>query len=284
VAEYSDFVPAQRLRSRLSLSADGSMVAYASDASGQFNVWVQAAAGGPPKQLTFFTDQSVREVAWAPDGLKVAFAADTCGDEQYQIFTVPAGGGALVRVSGVQGRQYWLAEEEAFDPASRYLLCKGIDRDLSVPDAIAYNVTDGSSVRFPGVPGWTTFASGISPDGHRILAAAFATNSEYECYLGDLRNPGKLEHLTGDLNGAFHYPGPWDRDGSGFYLRTTAAGSEYRSLARMSLPDRTLTIIDAPRGMWKASPCPGTAAPSPGTSTRTACPCYGPAGTANRCQ
>jgi dipeptidyl aminopeptidase/acylaminoacyl peptidase len=246
MAEYSEFMPVQRLRPRLSLSADATTVAYASDASGQFNVWTQPVAGGPARQLTFFTDQSVRELAWAPDGSAVAFAADTHGDEKYQIFLVPAPGGTPVQLSAARDRQHWLAEEEPFDPAGRYLLCKGIDQDLAVPDVIAYHLPGGGITRLPGVPGRTTFASGISPDGHHVLAAAFATNSEYECYLGDLDAPGPLQQLTGELDGAFHYPGPWDPDGSGFYLRTTAADGEHRSLASMSLPARTLTIIDAP--------------------------------------
>jgi len=246
MTEYSEFVPAQRLRPRLSLSADATMVAYASDASGQFNVWIKPVADGPARQLTFFTDQSVRELAWTPDGSGVAFTADTCGDEQYQVFVVPAEGGAPVRLTDARDRQHWLAEEEPYGPAGRHVLCSGNDRDPAVPDVIAYGVTGGTATRFTGVPGRTTFASGISPDGHQILAGAYASNSGFECYLGDLAQPGKLDQLTSDLNGPYHCPCPWDRDGSGFYLRTTAADGEHRSLARMSLPDRTLTIIDAP--------------------------------------
>ena len=80
--DYEDFIPAQRLGRSLSVSADGTMIAYASDASGQFNLWTQPTGGGPARQLTFFTDHAVREVAWAPDGTRVAFTADTQGDEQ----------------------------------------------------------------------------------------------------------------------------------------------------------------------------------------------------------
>jgi hypothetical protein len=71
--DYAPLLPSQRLLPVLSLSADGTSVAYVSDASGQFNIWTRPVAGGAARQLTFFTDQSVRQVAWAPDGTQLAF-------------------------------------------------------------------------------------------------------------------------------------------------------------------------------------------------------------------
>ena len=68
MSNFEDFLPAQRLGRSLSISADGMGIAYASDASGQFNLWTQPVSGGPASQLTFFTDRAVREVAWHPAG------------------------------------------------------------------------------------------------------------------------------------------------------------------------------------------------------------------------
>src|ERR1700677_2544913 len=97
--DYEDFIPAQRLGRSLSASAERAMIAYARGAAGQFTLWTQPAGGGPARQLTFFTDHAVREVAWAPDGTRVAFTADTRGDEQYQVYLTPADGGEPVMVS-----------------------------------------------------------------------------------------------------------------------------------------------------------------------------------------
>jgi hypothetical protein len=44
VPGYSDFVPAQRFEPTLALSASGGQVAYSSNASGQFNLYVSCPA------------------------------------------------------------------------------------------------------------------------------------------------------------------------------------------------------------------------------------------------
>ncbi|MBV9449983.1 MAG: S9 family peptidase [Streptosporangiaceae bacterium] len=247
MTEYSAFIPAQRLHWTLSLSPDGTTVAYVSDASGQFNVWTQPLTGGPARQLTFFTDQAVRELAWAPDGSRIAFTADTCGNEQTQVYLIDADGGAPVRLSAAADRQYYLAEKTPFDPSGRYLLCSGNDRDPAVPDLIVYDLSDGTSMRFPGAPGRVLFPLAISPDGRRLLAGGFGSNTEYDSYVADLAYPGSPpEPVSAHLRGTYHYPGPWDGDGSGFYIRTTAVDGDHASLAHLSIADRTLTVIDSP--------------------------------------
>jgi dipeptidyl aminopeptidase/acylaminoacyl peptidase len=223
------------------------MVAYASDASGQFNLWTQPAAGGQAQQLTFFDNQSVRQLAWAPDGTRLVFTADTCGDEQTQVYLIPAGGGEPVRLSRAGGRQHRIAEVAPFDPSGRYVLCGGNDRDPAVPDLIVYDLSGGPELRFRGIPGRTTYPVGISPDGRRILAGAYGANTDFQCYTGDLTSPqAPLTPVTASLPGEFHYPGPWDSGSRGFFVRTTGGDGDHAWLAHISLPGQTMTIIDSP--------------------------------------
>jgi dipeptidyl aminopeptidase/acylaminoacyl peptidase len=243
--EYADYLPVQRLRPVLSVSADGRTVAYASDASGQFNLWIQPVSGGTARQLTFFTGQSVRQIAWAPDGKRLAFTADTHGDEQTQVYVIGADGGDPVRLSAANDRQYRIGEIGSFDPSGRYVLCGGNDRDQAVPDLILYDLSGGPALRFEGVPGRIVYPVAFAADGHRILAGSWGANTDFQSYIADITRPqAGLVPVTAHLPGSFYYPGPWD--GAGFLVRTTTDQEGLARLGRVSVPDGTLTIIDSP--------------------------------------
>jgi dipeptidyl aminopeptidase/acylaminoacyl peptidase len=247
VTDYASFLPVQRLGPGLALSADGTMVACVSDASGQFNLWTHPVTGGAPRQLTFFADQSVRQFAWMPDGSRLAFTADTHGDEKTQVYLISADGSGLTRISDAAGRRYVLAYVSPFSPDGRYLLCCGADRDPAVADVIVYDLAGGPARRLPGIAGRHSYAAAFSPDGRWVLAGSFGANTDFQCHLADLASPEpSLQPVSGHLPGSYYRPGPWEADGSGFFVRTTAGDDDHVCLARISLPDRTMTIVDAP--------------------------------------
>src|SRR5688572_3984643 len=95
MAGYSDFRPERRFQPTLALSPDGSQVAYADNASGQYDLVVQPVDGGPARRLTSYTDSTVREVIWTPDGTELIFLADNQGDEFYQVRRVSTAGGEV---------------------------------------------------------------------------------------------------------------------------------------------------------------------------------------------
>ena len=246
MTDYREFVPGQRLGRTLSLSADGAMVAYASDASGQFNVWVRPAGGGPARRLTSFTDQAVREVAWSPDASLLAFTADTCGDEETQVYLIPSAGGVPGLVSSGTGR-HCLAEKSPFEAAGRYLLYSGSDRDEAVADLIVHEIGTGTQTRFPGLRGGATAAIALSPDQRYVLAVAMAANTDCQSCLAGLGRPGSaLEPVTARLPGEYFYPSSWTADGTGFYVLAIGADGDHIGLARFSLADRVLTPVASP--------------------------------------
>src|SRR5882672_5708923 len=74
------------------VSPDEKKVAYITDKSGVLNVWTAPIAGGPPSQVTRFTD-SVRLVTYTPNDKYILFQRDRGGDENDHIYRIPSKGG-----------------------------------------------------------------------------------------------------------------------------------------------------------------------------------------------
>lgn len=79
-------------------SADGKRLFLATNLTGRYNIWRTDAAGSWPVQITQAEDRQSALIA-SPDGATVYFQQDTGGDEQYDIYAVPAAGGAVVNLT-----------------------------------------------------------------------------------------------------------------------------------------------------------------------------------------
>ncbi|PYP99109.1 MAG: hypothetical protein DMF82_25845, partial [Acidobacteria bacterium] len=79
-----------------SWSPDGRMLAYNSDQTGNFDIWVTQVAGGPPVNRT--ADYAGADIfpRWSPDGRQIAFASTREGGG---VFVMPALGGGARKVA-----------------------------------------------------------------------------------------------------------------------------------------------------------------------------------------
>jgi Tol biopolymer transport system component/DNA-binding winged helix-turn-helix (wHTH) protein len=107
--------PQQRLLTRLTfhdgleigttLSPDGRFIAYSSDRSGKFEIWVQQASGSDPVQITRGSGHNWQP-DWSPDGKYIAYR-DESGDGG--LYAVPAlgGTGQRIKLSGFGYYPHW---------------------------------------------------------------------------------------------------------------------------------------------------------------------------------
>ena len=77
-----------------SWSADGKRLFVSTNLTGRYNIWRMDADGSWPVQLTQ-SDDNQAGFAVAPDGGTLYFTQDKGGNEQYDIYAVPAAGGAV---------------------------------------------------------------------------------------------------------------------------------------------------------------------------------------------
>jgi len=89
-----------------SVSPDGKWVAFTvvrSDVAKNrpvTNIWIVAAAGGEPRQLTFGEQGSNERVRWSPDGRYLYFLSSRVGDKS-QIFRLPVAGGEAKQITNL---------------------------------------------------------------------------------------------------------------------------------------------------------------------------------------
>jgi Tol biopolymer transport system component/DNA-binding winged helix-turn-helix (wHTH) protein len=169
--------PSQRLLTRLTFdpglqtdptwSPDARFIAYSSDRSGNFDIWVQSVAGGNAVQVT-------REPAhdwqpdWSPDGSQIVFRSDRQGGG---LFLVPALGGETRTLTSFGYLPRWSPDgtrilfsaagvQNASDKPSLHV----VRLDGSPPQQILQQFLSN----FPGRP---TFA--WHPDGRRVTFWGF---------------------------------------------------------------------------------------------------------------
>src|SRR3954451_2830878 len=75
-------------------SANSDQLFISTNLSGRYNIWRMDAHGSWPVQLTQ-SDDNQAGFAVAPDGRTLFYTQDKGGNEQYDIYAVPSGGGAV---------------------------------------------------------------------------------------------------------------------------------------------------------------------------------------------
>ena len=83
--------PSTRQQFHPVISPDGKRVAFVSNRSGTFNIWVCDRDGGNLQQLTSFADAVTGSPQWSPDGKQIAFDSRIAGEPN--VYVVDANGG-----------------------------------------------------------------------------------------------------------------------------------------------------------------------------------------------
>ncbi len=158
-----------------SLSPDGSFVAYSSDQSGSFEIYVKSfTPGGREIQLTSDGEENF-EPAWSPDGKQIAYFSQ----KRRGIWLIPALGGSPHLLADFGSRPAWSPDGSKIAFESDTLT--GHDQggfDAMPPSTIWIVPAQGGTpvqLTQPGKPPGGHGAPSWSPDGNRIAFSATST-------------------------------------------------------------------------------------------------------------
>jgi len=201
---------------------DGKAVVVSANFTGRFNLWRFSTDGAAPVQLTSSDDrQAVLEVS--PDGKWVVFQSDHGGDEMYDLFAVPLGGGEVVNLTNTPT----ISETAArFSPDGRELAFAAKLKTSPISNVAVMEVGSHAVRELTREPTldnlWTPVA--WTPDGKAVIA-----------------NRGDIGSTTGSV---------WRLDASGAPPRqlTSAKATARVSAADISPDGRRLSLTSNEKG------------------------------------
>jgi len=236
------FFAVRRFSSVLAFTADGSQLLFASNMSGQFNLWRVPVEGGWPDQLTAFTDETVRGVGVSPTDGRILLCADHDGDEFHQLYMLDSDRGWPDKLTDEPQVQHYVGGA-AWAPDGTKFAYAANARNPSDMEVWVRDVGSGETRAVFG-EGMFSFPGQFSPDGSKLLTLDFRNNSDASIHLVDLET-GETRELTPHEGDAIFLSGPWAPDGSGFYMLTDA-GSEFRGLAFYDLSADRYEWVEEP--------------------------------------
>jgi tricorn protease len=102
------------------VSPDGKQIAFFSDRTGEYQIYLQGIDGGEATQLTKSLDRTSYQLLWSPDGKKILF-----GNKDYALFVLDVSSKVLAKIDeshqGKNDEFYWEIGDYGWSPDSRWV-------------------------------------------------------------------------------------------------------------------------------------------------------------------
>ena len=206
---------------------DGRDIVFTSDITGRMNLWRTSASGGFPQQLQQSEDKTFYP-ALSPDGRTLLFASDIGGREIFDIFSIPAAGGATVNLTNTPDA----SDTGPFVFADSGDLVAFNRRLASEPSTnVAVLSLSDQSVRVlfqEPEPGIYWGAVAFTPDGRAVIAnrTNLVDSSVWQIDVAT----GERTRIAGRDVGGYEQAGALSRDGRFLSLTSENAGGIHEAV------------------------------------------------------
>jgi dipeptidyl aminopeptidase/acylaminoacyl peptidase len=229
-------------------SPDGKQVVLTTNLTGRSNLWKLSVSGSWPVQLVQ-SDERQFSATWSPDGKWIAYQQDSGGNELWDIWAVPADGGAAINLTNTPDRR----EESPLwspDGAALAIAIKpkdGTSYDLAILDWATRKVRQLTHEASPDRQ-WQVVA--WSPDGKTLYAERAEVGfTDSDVYAVDVAS-GQTTNLTPHEGRHTYEAGSLSPDGKTL-LVTSNAKNGGRNVALLDIASHQITW--ATDTLWEAS-------------------------------
>ena len=221
-------------------SPNGQEIVFESNASGRTNVWKMHADGSSPTQLTHSDDRQFA-AAWSPDGSWIVYQQDVGGAEIWDLFAVPASGGAPINLTNTEkiAESNPLWSPDGTKVAIAYKPKESPITDIAILDWKTRRVNKLTNEQEQDHR-WT--AAAWSRDGKSILATrGNALSTDSDVYLIDVAS-GKAQKLTPHPGQQLFVAGDLSADGKTALISSNAQGG-YLNVALLDIASGKLRWV-----------------------------------------
>jgi dipeptidyl aminopeptidase/acylaminoacyl peptidase len=220
-----------------SLSPDATRLAFASNTTGDWQVWIASASGSAPRQITRFPS-GASAVLWSPASDDILVASDHDGDQQYQLYLVGTDGSAPRPLTSALDVKHDLG---GWSRDGRFVFYASNARDRRYFDCYLLDVRTREARRVLQRDA-VLQASALSPDGRWLAATERTSEVGQNVYIADTATGAARLVTPHDGAARFRVIG-FAPDASALYVLTDL-GREFLSAAAIELATGALTFLD----------------------------------------
>jgi dipeptidyl aminopeptidase/acylaminoacyl peptidase len=231
-----------------SWSPDGEEVVFTTNFTGRPNLWKVSAGGGWPIQLTQ-SDERQYNAVFSPDGKWIVYQQDTAGNELWDLFAIPSGGGAAVNLTNTADIR---EESPRWSPDGRTLALNYKPKDGTSYDIalLQWDTRKLEKLTHESAPNRNWSSVAWSPDGKTLYANRIEVSfTDSDVYAVDVAS-GKTTNLTPHQGNVIFVASSLSPDGKTLLVTSNQKGG-YQNVALLDIATKKLDWVTDTQ--WEAS-------------------------------